>query len=793
MHNPIKTAALLFLCLGSALGDLGCNASVANEEISFAHEIRPLLAENCFHCHGPDANTREADLRLDDSTAIAAVIIPGDAAASGLIERLLTDDPELKMPPPDSHRQLSVADIEKLTRWIDQGAAWGEHWSVAPLRLPNVAAEKVADRAESVRSRLDHYVWARMGEIPQLSPSPLADRRTLIRRLTLDLTGLPPTPEEVASFVCDDHPAAIERLIDRLLASPEFGQRMAWDWLDAARYADTNGYQGDGERTMWPWRDWVVRALNSSLAFDLFSQWQLAGDLLPDATPESRLATGFLRNHAINGEGGRIAEENRVDYVMDMTETVGTVWLAATFNCCRCHDHKFDPLTQRDYYQLSAYFNQTPVDGSGGNPQTPPTIPWPTREQAEQEQAWQAELELAKKNGDSDEAKATIKAWEDKLQQLRGAIPRVMVMEDRGERRPTQILNRGLYNQPGEEVGAAVPASLFGSLATGDNSLASAAENVNRLQLVDWMFSAAAPLTSRVAVNRLWQQFFGIGLVKTSEDFGVQSETPIQGDLLDYLAFTYHESNWDTKHLIRTIVGSHTYLQSSASRPLQAELDPENRFLSRGARYRLPAWMLRDQALAVSGLLVREQGGPSVNVYQPGGVWEEATFGTKTYRQDHGASLYRRSLYVFWRRIAAPTMFFDNAARQTCEVKPIRTNTPLHALTTFNDIQFVEAARMLAAQVCRLEGIEREERFNQQLAHVFERVLSRKPTPAEQTILHRAWQRSLTQYGEQPEQAAALLAVGEHPTTGELPVAEHAAWTALCLAVLNFDETLSKE
>lgn len=998
-------------------------------DVDFARDVRPILSENCFQCHGPDDAARQADLRLDthegllERTGDEAVVTPGDPARSLLFRRIVAADPDERMPPPDSKRVLTPAEIETIRKWIERGAEWREHWSLRPLTRPDVPQ---VSRPDWRLNPIDAFVLAKL-EREGLAPAPEAEPFRLLRRVTLDLTGLPPTPAETAAFLADNAPDAYERLVDRLLASPAFGERMAWDWLDAARYADSNGYQGDRERTMWPWRDWVVEAFNRNLPYDEFTIDQLAGDLRPGAAFEQRLATGFCRNHMINGEGGRIPEENRVDYVMDMTETMGTVWLGLTLNCCRCHDHKFDPLTRRDYYGLFAFFNQTPVNGGGGDPQTPPvltvyseeqqsrlaqieeqlrrvevglrsraeelaqvqseweagrrveleqtawTILLPTQAAAERQtlhvlpdgsvlaggpladqdaytvsaaaapgriaavrlealrhesltqnslsradsgnfvltdfratlqtpapatpgepgvaplvfRAAQATFEqgehkaataiddnpqtgwavwegrivdreqaavfllrepveappgstltfhlrhdsphvrhnlgrfrlsvtaaadppatvgepallsalrtpAAERSQEqrqliradhqaSDAAYAGLVAEQKRLQQEREAIekaaPKVMVMEDQPERRPTFLLERGLYNLPGEEVAANVPACLPPLPADAPR---------NRLGLATWLVAPDHPLTARVTVNRIWQQFFGIGLVKTPEDFGVQGEIPPHGELLDWLADDFRTHGWDVKRLVRQIVTSRTYRQSSRVTPEHLERDPENRWLARGPRFRMPAWMLRDQALAASGLLSPLRGGPPVNTYQPPGVWEEATFGNKKYVQDHGEALYRRSLYVFWRRIIGPTMFFDNAARQVCTVKVVRTNTPLHALLTFNDVTYVEAARALAERVLLADADGDAPRLEQ----VYLRVLARPPLAAERSILLAGLERSRGEFQRDPAAAAALLAVGESPRREEIPAVEHAAWTALCLTVLNLDEALTRE
>jgi len=754
--------------------------------IVFSRDIRPILAGHCYNCHGPDEASREADLRLDtEDGARLAVAIEGGVAK--LLERVTSDDPDRVMPPPDVKKPLTPVQIDLLSRWVDAGAPWGAHWAFEPLVMPEIP-EVSASAVASLHNPIDHFVQARLAG-RGASPSPSASRETLIRRVTLDLIGLPPTPEEVDAFVNDRSDDAWDKLVKRLLNSPAYGQRMAWNWLDAARYADTNGYQGDNERTMWPWRDWVVDAFNRNLPYDDFTVWQLAGDLLPDATIEQKLATGFCRNHMINGEGGRIAEENRVEYVMDMTETTGTLWLGLTMNCCRCHDHKFDPLTQHDYFRLSAFFNQTPVDGSGGNPQTPPVLETPSSEQLQQLAVLEAQLAALPQEQEQELEKQREKLKKS-LSDLRGSFPKVMVMQDTPVPRKTWVLSRGVYSKPGDEVTANIPETLP-PLPAG--------ETVNRLALARWIVSDDNPLAARVTVNRFWQQFFGIGLVKTAEDFGVQGEIPIQQDLLDWLAADFRQHGWDVKRLVRQIVTSHTYRQSSrisnrkaGAEPvdgLSHEDDPENRYLSRGPRFRLPAWMIRDQALSACGLLVRDIGGLPVKGYQPAGVWEEATFGGKKYVQQHGGALFRRSLYTFWRRIIAPTMFFDNASRQTCTVKMYRTNTPLHSLLTLNDVTFVESARALAERVLMAEIPKDADRIDD----VFRRLLARPASDSEKAILVAAVERSRDEFLAEPDAATKLLAIGESKRNEQLDPIEHAAWTSLTLAVMNLDETLTKE
>ncbi|MEQ1825102.1 MAG: PSD1 and planctomycete cytochrome C domain-containing protein [Pirellula sp.] len=1026
---PILLVAM-FLFLGGNTDVARAEGPNDNQEtISFTRDIRPILSDLCFACHGPDPAHRKADLRLDLHEGAMTVITTSSADSSELVRRMLSHDVDERMPPSKSVKQPTQDQIKKIQQWINEGAKWQEHWSFAPLVKPNVPVAADANKT-MVRNPIDHFVQQQLNA-RGWTPAPEADRRTLIRRVAIDLTGLPPSIDEVDRFVADTSPDAYEQVVSRLLQSKAFGERMAWDWLDAARYADSNGYQGDSERTMWPWRDWVVRAFNENLPFDQFTVWQLAGDMLPNATMEQKLATAFCRNHMINGEGGRIAEENRVDYAMDMTETMGTVWLGLTLNCCRCHDHKFDPIKQEEYYRFLAFFNQTPVDGAGRDPKTAPILRVPTPEQrsildaiaaeiasaegkissrskelavaqAEWENglraahptpAWDIALPITAKalkqtmgiekdqtivtfgdNPDNDtyeieldthakrvaairldalqhksmtknslsraesgnfvltslevyrvpknsgtnsadsnpnriplklsDAQATFEqgehkartaidddpttgwaVWEGRVvdrphsaifrleepirldegerllvfmrhdsmnaqhnmgyfrlstsdvypetvepfdpafdsalaksesdrskperelvikqhqqsdslystlekeltglkerqRNEKGKIPEVMIMAERDKPRDTFMLQRGLYNEPGKKVTAGVPGSLP-PLFEG--------ANVDRLAMARWLVSPNQPLTARVIVNRFWQQFFGTGLSKTVEDLGSQGEIPRYLELHDWLAAEFRDSGWNTKRLLELIVTSHTYRQSSrfSDSPI-AQDDPENRYLARGARFRMPSWMIRDQALAVSGLLVDRLGGPSVNTYQPEGVWEEATFGNKKYRRDSGDSLYRRSLYIFWRRIIGPTMFFDNAARQVCTVKVTRTNTPLQALFVLNDVTFVEAARALAASTFNSKTRSDTDRID----HIYQCVLARRPSPQEQEVLLKALDRSRIQFAKQSGQVRALLAVGESKVGVDIDQTELASWTALSLAVLNLDETLTKE
>lgn len=833
----LALALLLSLLNGASLTSI---ASGEEPEIQFGSQILPILSEHCFQCHGPDENAREADLSLHTQDGALRtndpIIRPGNSNDSELMRRILSANIDEVMPPPSANLPMSAQQIELLRRWIDEGAPWGKHWAYEAPKRPFVP-----DNVPAIDYFIDKQLVQR-----GITPNTRASRETLIRRATLDLTGLPPTLEEIDTFLEDTSPDAYERVIDRLLASPHFGERMAWDWLDAARYADTNGFQGDPERTMWPWRDWVVNALNANMPYDQFTKEQLAGDLLPDATRDQILASGFNRNNMHNGEGGRIAEETRVENVFDRVETTSTIWLGATFTCCRCHDHKFDPFTLRDYYGLYDIFNQMSENGQGRGGQAEPAIDFSTPEEERRVQSTREQHALAAKEVEAFELKkfprpagapltqsaaadlpgnlpatlakskpkdrgvdAVLEAigyfesdgkdpeYAEVLNKLltairardnaRKSVTRVMVMDEIKKPRTTFVLTKGLYDKPTDiQVVGSLPTSLAPPAESTSESTPPA--RLNRLDLAQWLVDPSNPLSARVTANRFWQSFFGIGIVKTAEDFGVQGEMPSHPELLDWLATEFTESGWDVKALCKQIVMSEAYQRSSRITPELLETDPDNRLLARGARYRLPSWMIRDLALAASGLMVDQLGGPSVKPYQPSGIWEEATFGKKTYEQDHGESLYRRTLYVYWRRIVGPTMLFDNAARQTCSVNRFSTNTPLHALTTLNDIAYVEAARTMAERVMKLTPKPAD-----RIETAFRLVTSRRPTQAEKAILAKRLSTLLSQYAADSAAAAKLLQVGESQRDPGLDLTEHAAYTGLCSLILNLDEAISRE
>jgi cytochrome c553 len=828
-------------------------AAADQPPIDFNRDIRPILAENCFYCHGQDGQKRQADLRLDEREAAvkAGAIVPGDAGASGLLERVRSSDPDVLMPPPSSNRRLSEEQKRLLERWIAEGAGYTPHWAFTPPVRPAVPA---ASRQDWPRNDIDRFVLARLDRAG-LAPSPEADRPTLIRRLHADLVGLPPTPEEVDAFVADTDPQAYEKLVDRLLASPHYGERMALPWLDAARYADSNGFQQDGDTWQWMWRDWVVRALNADMPFDRFSTEQLAGDLLPDATIDQRIATGFNRNHLLNGEGGAIAEEQRFNNLFDRVDTTSTTWLGLTMACAQCHDHKYDPLTQADYYRLLDAFNRVPESGtptrfSARIRVAPPVLELPSEDQkrklAELEArmkslegearplldaafaAWRAGLfadgepadgaDLPRnltpllRKPEAERTDAEKKSIESQLRSHFDAkikadvvkslppvvaydaakkefddykgdqLPRPMVMSDERPRE-TKVLDRGDYLSPKGDPVVFAPPAFLPPLPSGAPA--------NRLGLALWLFAPEHPLTARVQVNRMWQHFFGNGIVKTTEDMGVQSEYPTHLPLLDWLAVEFRERGWHQKRMHRLFVTSATYRQASRVTAEHLAKDPENRLFARASRFRMPSLVLRDVALAASGLLDGRIGGPPVYPYQPDQIWEALAITKErdfTYPASHGGDLYRRSLYTFWRRTVNPANMFDAANRQTCSVRTSRTCTPLHALTTLNDPTWVEAARVLAERAMKAAPD-----VDGRLAFAFRRILGRRPTDYDMAAIRRMYDRQLAVYRADAAAAKQLLGVGESPRDESLDPAEHAAYGSVCLGVFNLDEALTRE
>ena len=1090
--SGIVLTAVLFCATGC---DPSPPAPVADEVlpdlIDYNFHVKPILADRCYPCHGPDDNARMTEFRLDTEAGAFVrlgasrrkyAFVPGNLGKSEAARRLASNDPGYKMPPPESNLSVTPEEVALIFKWIKQGAEYKPHWSLIPPEMPERPHVGMPEWPEN---GIDYFVLRRL-EQAGVGPQPMADRETLIRRVTFDLTGLPPTIEEIDAFLADEGKDAYEDVVDRLLASPAYGERMATEWLDVARYADSHGYQDDGLRNMWPWRDWVIESFNENQSFDEFVTWQLAGDLLPNPTIKQRLATGFNRNHLQSQEGGIIPEEYRIDYVADRTNTFGKAFLGLTMECARCHDHKFDPVSQKEYYQLFDFFNsvnefgtspysgvasptvilidensqaelallharidslerKTAIDNSafdedfarwladlesgkhsvtprglighyplndfeqteddkgnktfrlenrvspekrgnfvgdtdklplaesgrfdsaltmrgdgyldmGGNlyyferhepfsislwfkmlgshaqrplfakttglfngrqgylclmeddgtitaslnhvfpdnsieirshkavppgawthivmtydgssrasglalyldgqrmassvtidnlkqsimftinpttgePTTPPhagnlrigymgpTAPMIDSIAVDEFRVFDrrlTELEVSAVHGSPDESgfgrtvstvdrtESEIAALRDyyvtavspayavdfeKLTAVRGEenelismLPEVMVMRDLPEPRPTYILDRGQYDAPGEQVSRATPVSVM-----------PLAEELpkNRGGLAKWLIDPGNPLPARVTVNRYWQMYFGRGLVATPDDFGSQGALPTHPALLDWLATTFIELDWDVKALQRLIVTSSTYKQSSIADPALLERDPENTLLARGPSYRLPAEMIRDNALAVSGLLVHEIGGPPVKPYQPEGLWKElATRNATKYEQDHGSKLYRRSMYTIWKRTTPPPsmMTFDAAERNTCTVRRQATSTPLQALVLLNDPQYVEAARVLAARLLSTEPGD----VSAQLLRGYRLLTSSYPDAETLTLLKGHYEAEIENFAEDQEGALQLLSVGEHPVEENHFATQLAALTVVMSTVMNFDAAVMK-
>jgi hypothetical protein len=1022
----------------------------AAEPLAFNRDIRPILSKTCFTCHGPDAAAVKGGLRLDlrehalkGGESGKPAIVPGKPGESRMVFRITSKDVDEVMPPPEAHMKFTTQDAEKLTRWIKEGAEYEGHWAFqTPLKTP------VPDLPEAGNNPIDRFIAARL-KSENLTFSPEADRRTLIRRLSFDLTGLPPSPEEIKDFIADTSPQAYESLLDRLLASPRFGENFATPWLDAARYADTNGYSIDGGRHQWIWRDWVIKSFNDNQPYDRFLTEQLAGDLLPNATEQQIVATGFNRNHAITHEGGTIPEENLVNYAADRVKTASETFLGLTLACAQCHDHKYDPLSQRDYYRFYAFFNTLDdigLDGNAGNNARPSIKAASSLANPEEAQMIRRELEEARQSlatpipdaqamweqrqredlaqrgkglvltplevmtatspngspdrigihpdqsvtiahGDfaayniltklpvdgpairgvrvvfspSEESKGKLGfgnaeglegnfmlssittsvssfpagnvdlnailpvarlsasgsqpgfdvrdalitdplvGWApptgstgpqritltfatpiqpsatpyltteilfnyghdtsparfqifalsgndddsphpaditgilaadpaartpEQAAELRDYFHRiapekagvrhrianlterlsmltekhsVLVMNTSNKPRVTHILDRGVYSSPKEAVTPGSPAALppLSDDPSFDQSSGTFKDRpANRLDLARWMTRDDNPLTARVAVNRLWEHFFGRGLSASSADLGSQGQWPSHPELLDWLAVDFREHGWDRKRMIKLILTSRAYRQSSNATPELLTKDPRNELLARGPRFRLSAEQIRDQALATSGLLVERLGGPSVKPYQPGDLWRQVShYGSspatsQTFVQDHGEKLHRRSLYTYWKRTLPPTSLstFDAPNREICSIGRIPTNTPLQALVTLNDPQFTEAARAFAVKLLGASHPADRER----LTAAFEQTTSRPPAPEELAVLEAALKRERQHYQADPEAARQLLAIGESPVQSAAAPQEIAAWTQLASTLLNLSETITR-
>ncbi|MEM9366505.1 MAG: PSD1 and planctomycete cytochrome C domain-containing protein [Planctomycetota bacterium] len=848
----------------------------ASDLVDFARDVRPILSDNCFHCHGPDAENQDSPFRADTEEHLLedlggyAGVVPGDPEESELYLRIISDDEFEVMPPPESHRVLTDKDKDVLRRWIEQGAHYAGHWAFSRVERPNLPVRQASSTWGS--NPIDAFIARRLSK-SGLEPSPRAKPATLLRRASLTLTGTLPAVELQERFLANPTNVAFGNAVDELLASQHYAERQSLRWLDAARYADTDGYQNDNERTNWPWRDWVTKAFFENMPFDQFTIEQIAGDMLDGSTDMQRLASAFNRNHRQNAEGGALAEEFLVENVIDRVETTSTVWLGLTMGCARCHDHKYDPLSQREFFQMYGYFNNIGEKGTGKGREANPTLKsfspfaevpedlladllakeallnqakqglserqstWMLRIEEQLRQSGpssssadhqrqqeliskrsetqpESELEsvdkdvlkiLRKSSGERSKkdkqrlsqyfesvdpavskTKAEFTSVEKTLTRLAGPRVSVMVMKERpGSPAPAYLLNRGQYNAA--DTSAALPRDVPAALVNRVDGEGPA----DRLELARWLVSRDNPLTARVIVNRVWQDHFGVGLVKTSEDFGVQGEMPSHPDLLDWLAVEFMESGWDIKALHRLIVTSQTYCQQSHSTGTLQEADPENRLLARGPRYRADGFVIRDIVLQAGGLLNEKLGGPPVKPYQPDGLWSSlaAKVGTK-YRIAQGEDLYRKSLYTYWKRAVNPPRqtIFDGGGRETCDVRVRRTNTPLQALVLLNDPTMIESARHLAKRVMQDGTLESE-----RPAKMYRYALARHADDETLRVLHRNRDFFQKHFDEHPEEATALLSIGESERDQSLDPIQHAALTSVAHLILNLDEFISIE
>jgi hypothetical protein len=839
--------------------------------IQFNRDIRPILSQNCFKCHGPDKNEREADLRLDTQEGLFGKALGGTPVApkkpseSTLLRRIKSTDPDEHMPPPDSGKELTAEQVAILERWIMAGAEWQGHWAYIPPERPQLSAVEPSPPGV-IRNDIDRLVQANLRE-QKLTPAVEADRITLTRRLFFDLTGLPPKPEEVNSFVNDQSIDAYERLVDRLLASPHYGERMAIYWLDLVRFGDTIGYHSDNPRNITPYRDYVIAASNNNKPFNQFTIEQLAGDLIPTATTEQKVASAYNRLLMTTEEGGAQPKEYAAKYMADRVRNVSAVWLGATMGCAECHDHKFDPFSTKDFYSLAAFFadvRETPVgkrepgmllgseeqraelkkldeslaslrgklntdtpelaaaqaeweravrelaeedtaDEKAAAKQQPTPRPRRARRNAQPVDRYKPPKEVldivlldADKRTDDqrkkvaahyrtiaillDPVRAELASTEKKRTEVFEHIPKTQVtMAEKP--RDIRILPRGNWlDDSGDIVSPAVPHFL--------RQLDVSNRRATRMDLALWLTSRDNPLVARVLVNRLWMLFFGQGVSKSMEDFGAQGEWPTNPELLDWLAVDFMDNGWDIKRLVRMMVTSHTYRQTSAPTAEQKSLDPLNRYFSRQSRFRLDAEMVRDNALAVSGLLVLNIGGESAKPYQPAGYWDFLNFPKRTWQHDIGDNQYRRGLYTFWQRtfLHPSLLAFDAPTREECTAERVRSNVPQQALVLLNDPSYVEAARVLAERTLREASASDDERLN----WLYRRVLSRLPKEAERHVLLDLLKKHRDEYASNRPAAEKLNAAGIAPVAKDLDAAELAAWTSIARIMLNLHEAITR-
>jgi Protein of unknown function (DUF1553)/Protein of unknown function (DUF1549)/Planctomycete cytochrome C len=834
---------LVVQCL--AIIALSQNAMQAVEKIEFNRDVRPILSDNCFYCHGPDKNHREADLRLDiREEAIDRAFVAGKPSESAMIERILSADADLVMPPQNSHKKLTTKQKETLKKWIEQGAEYQLHWSYEQPVKPSTPADQNA---------IDVLIEARRKSIG-LKPSPEADRRTLIRRLSFDLLGLPPTPEEVSAFEKDPSPDAYARLVDRVLDNPHYGERMAIGWLDVVRFADTIGYHSDTPRNVWPYRDWVIKSFNDNKPFDQFTIEQLAGDLLPNANQDTRVASAFNRLLLTTEEGGAQPKDYEQRMVTDRVRAIGTTWLGQTTGCAQCHDHKFDPITMRDFYSLGAFFAdiQEPIIGKREDGMLVAT-PEEEAKQAKLDKALEKakkaydailpQLQTAQKQWEADliayeitlpELRAEAEASKDEIARAKNVVKslaktakerkkpdldliqsyffergtklykseresfesakkardehfksltKCLVSVSSKDKRTVRILPRGNWmDETGEIVKPALPSYLPQPKIEG--------RELTRLDLAQWLVNSENPLTARTVMNRLWKQLFGSGLSKVLDDLGAQGEPPVNPALLDWLACEFVDSGWDVKHMVRAMVQSKAYRQSSAVTPDLLAVDPYNRELARQSAFRLEAELVRDQALSLSGLLVNKIGGPSVKPYQPDGYWENLNFPVRTYPTDSGEAQYRRGLYTWWQRsFLHPSMLaFDAPSREECCAERNRSNIPQQALVLLNDPTYVEAARVFAVRILAEAKGEDSEKID----WAWHQALQRKPTEKEKSLMLKLLAERREAYRANATSADELSKVGDKQVADSIDRLELAAWTHVTRVLLNLHETITR-
>lgn len=736
------------------------------DKISYNFNIRPILSDKCYKCHGPDANKRQAGLRLDvpeiafkalRDNPNAHVLVPGSPEMSELFRRISTKDTSDMMPPANSNlKRLNQHEVDLIEKWIKQGAKYEKHWAFVPPKLWPLPAIK---NKQWPINQIDYFILKKQEQY-SIAPNPEADKEHLLKRVSFDLTGLPPSLEMMDRFLSDKRPDAYEKVVDELFKSLAYGEKMTLHWLDVARYADSHGYQDDNYRSQWPWRDWVIHAFNENLPYNKFITWQLAGDLMPDYTKEQLLATGFNRNHKITEEGGIINEEYRVAYVTDRTNTFGKALLGVTIECAHCHDHKYDPFSQKEYYQLFSFFNSVKEPGIQsvvGGPETYAKRPL---------------MQIT-----NDDVKSILKF----VNKKDTAKLIVSVMGDSEVYRKTYILKRGNYDTHGAEVIPGTPKSILPFNNTYPK---------NRLGLAEWLFNNQNPLTARVFVNQTWQELFGKGIVKSSGDFGMQGDLPSHPELLDWLSVDFMDHGWDIKRLVKQMVMSATYRQSAVLTAGNIKTDPDNTLLSRGPRSRLPAEFIRDMVLSSSGLLTKTIGGPSVNPYQPPGLWENATSGRgqlAAYKQVHGSNLYRRGMYTLIKRTVPPVemAIFDASNRDQCEVKRLRTNTPLQALLMLNDPTVLESARVLAANL-----LIDKSNAKAKIYKAFRLIVCRKPNQRELAILTGYYQDQLTTLNINT--ARKVLNVGEYSIPANLNKIQLAAMMKVVDTIYNLEEAITK-